>query len=247
MFGRLKTKNAETRVFTSGKGGKFTVDSDVYNATITEMVAYATGKKDQVQGILELELELPSGDKRTYKHFMTLMSEDGNSTYRDSKTGKEILYEDVSILTEICNITCRAFPEELETHDTMIEIYDFDTKGKRPVQATSLSPLKGQQIKVAILEYEDPVRKQDASGKWVETEETRLKNKIDLVMQAESGKTLKELQAQSETPVAHDTWKEYWSGKVKEVVSKKSSKKTTKASQGSVNIPEITEDKGFSF
>lgn len=244
----MKTKDTESRVFSSGKG-KFTVDSGVYPAVVKSIVSYETGDGEQVKGIIELELTLPDGATRAYKQNVLLMSKDGNYTYKDDNSGADVLYGDVSIISDIANIACKKLLENLETQDTMIEIYDFTTKSNKPVPASSLVELIGAEVSVAILEYETFKNKQ-VGGDWVETEETRLNNQIEIVMQAGSNKTLKELRAQVEEPVAHNTWLEYWAGKVKEAVSKNKGKKgknTKKASKNDVNIPEVEQDDSFGF
>lgn len=246
MFGRLNTKNADNRIFTSGQG-KYTVDSAIYPATITSFTMHE-GEGQSIKGILELELELPDGNTRKYTQDLLLMNKEGKNTYIDSKTGKAYNFGDLSIISEICNITLKKYLEDLESSPTMIEVYDFDTKAKKPIQAETITELQGQKIKVAILEYEE-YKRVLVGNKWEDSDEVRVKNKIDNIFQYESNKTLKELMAKSPTTVAYDTWNEYWSGKVKEAPAKKGGSKKAKPSASSSNIPESAEApaSGFKF
>lgn len=218
MFGKMSTAGKKTNVFTSGKG-KFTVDSNVYKAKIKGVYAFASGDGEGVTGILDFELTKEDGTTRGYKETVSLVSKEGNTTYTDEKTGAELLLSGASLLAEICAITCKQSPENMESSQTMIEVYDFNARGNKPKEVTCLPGLKDKEICLAIIEAEKYKNKKDGN-EWVQTDEIKVENSIELVLQPETMKTLKELQAKVEDPIAYNTWIEMWKDKVKEPYKK---------------------------
>lgn len=105
---------------------------------------------------------------------------------------------------------------DLDTEEKKLMIYDFDEKKEVPTEVECLVDLHGCDIAFGIIkEIQDKTKKNDATGEYEPTGETREVNVIDKVFHAESGMTLAEMKAESEEAVFLEKWKGKWEGQTR--------------------------------
>lgn len=115
----------------------------------------------------------------------------------------------LSLLTvgyELCDLD--------EPEERTLKIFDFDEKKEVPTEVPCLTQLHGEEIWLGIVkEIQDKTKKNDSTGKYEPTGETREVNVIDKVFRAESGLTVAEARLGEDKGEFVEKWVNKWEGK----------------------------------
>ena len=105
---------------------------------------------------------------------------------------------------------------DLDTEEKTLQIYDFDEKKEMPTEVDCLVELHGCDIAFGIVkEVQDKTKKNDSTGVYEPTGETREVNVIDKVFHSEAGVTLAEAKTGVEEGVFIEKWKAKWDGQTR--------------------------------
>lgn len=137
----------------------------------------------------------------------------GNKTsYTDAK-GKEHNLPGFSIANGLCLLTVGKPLAEMDTEEKVVKLYDFDAGKEMPVAVEALTELHGQHVIAGVIkQIVDKTKKNDATGQYEPTGETREENEIDKFFRAKDGLTKTEIEGGVTEPTFLNTWKAKWTG-----------------------------------
>jgi len=193
-------------------GGKFTLDSGVYEFTIKSM--YPVKNKG---GSTSMQLVLETADKKIFNPCIYFMDKDGSMTtiasYGEAK-GKKVDTFGKQQLDAICRMAVGkslVVVSASEEKKTVIKQFTKDEK----IQVDMYMDVIGKKVTLGILETKVNKQAQDATGKYVPINEERIENSISKIFSNE-GFTKEELDKKLTTPVFIEAWKEKFEGKLQD-------------------------------
>ena len=96
----------------------------------------------------------------------------------------------------------------------VINAYNKDAKAEVPTKVEAIVDLMGQEILIGVIKQTvDKTKKNEATGTYEPTGETREENEIDKFFRARDRMTTAEIRAKAETAAFADTWSAKWTGK----------------------------------
>ena len=193
-------------------GGKFTLDSGVYEFTIKSM--YPVKNKG---GSTSMQLVLETADKKLFNPCIYFMNKDGSmttiATYGDAK-GKKVDTFGKQQLDAICRMAVGKSLVEVSASEEKKTVIKQFTKDEK-IQVDMFMDIIGKKVTLGILETKVNKQAQDAQGKYVPINEERIENSISKIFSLE-GFTKEELDKNLTTPVFINAWKEKFDGKLQD-------------------------------
>ena len=193
-------------------GGKFTLDSGVYEFTIKSM--YPVKNKG---GSTSMQLVLETADKKLFNPLIYFMDKDGSMTtiasYGEVK-GKKVDTFGKQQLDSICRMAVGKSLVEVSASEEKKTVIKQFTKDEK-IQVDMYMDVIGKKITLGILETKVNKQAQDAQGKYVPINEERIENSISKIFSPE-GFTKEELDKKLTTPLFIEAWKEKFEGKLQD-------------------------------
>jgi hypothetical protein len=155
-----------------GSGGVF--DTDIYQAKIK--TAYIG--KAQASEARNVTLLLDIGG-RELRSQTWVSNKNGDVTYKDKQTGEMKNLPGYNQMNSVALLVAGKNLGDLDTEELVVKIYDFDAKKELPQSVTCFTELHGETINVAVQRQTvDKTKKNDATGDYDPTGETRDQNEI---------------------------------------------------------------------
>lgn len=195
-----------------GGGGNSALDSAVYPMTVA--LAYL-GKADS--GAMSLNLLLKAEDGRELKQtlWMTSGTAKGGKNYYE-KDGEKHYLPGFIHADALCLLTVGKQIAAMDTEEKVINLWSSTARAEVPTKVQMITDLLGQEITVGVIKQTvDKTRKNEVTGAYEPTGETREENEIDKFFRTSDGKTTAEIRAQSEEATFIKSWAEKWAGKTK--------------------------------
>ena len=195
-----------------GSGGP--LESGLYNAT----VAMAHINKS-AGGALGLVLTLKTADGKEVRQtlWMTSGTAKGCKNYYEDKQGAKQYLPGFTHANALCLLTVGKEISQLDTETKVINLYSYEAKAEVPTKVEVVMDLLGQEIIVGLIKQTvDKTQKDENTGMYVATGETRDENEIDKFFRAKDRMTTAEIRAQAEEAVFINSWETKWSGKTKD-------------------------------
>lgn len=171
-------------------GGSRTLETGVYDMAID--MAYLDMSKG---GAYALNLVLKSMDGSTLRQqlWLTGGTTKGQLNYYTDKEGKKQYLPGFNIANALSVLTAGKELGELTPEDKMVSIYNFDLKKEVPTSKPVYTDLIGQLIKVAVNKQTvNKNKKNEVTGAYEATAETRTENEIAHVFSATTGQSMNE-------------------------------------------------------
>lgn len=194
-------------------GGSGPLNSGLYNCT----VAMAHINKAS-SGALGLVLTLKTADNKEVRQtlWMTSGTAKGGKNYYE-KDGEKHYLPGFIAANALCLLTVGKEISQLDTETKVINLYSPEAKAEVPTKVEVLMDLLGQEIIAGVIKQTvDKTKKNDATGQYEATGETREENEIDKFFRARDRMTTAEIRAQAEEAVFINAWDQKWTGKVKD-------------------------------
>lgn len=193
-------------------GGFGPIESGAYRAKIgMAYVAKSTG------GALGLFLTLLVGEENKEVRqtlWMTSGNAKGNKPYY-TKDGENFPLPGFSAANSLAALTTGMPMADLDTEEKVIKLYNSEAKADVPTKVDAVTALIGQEIVVGIIKQTvDKSQKNEATGEYVATGETRDENEIDKFFCAKDGfenMTTTEIKAKG-TAEFYPEWTKKWTG-----------------------------------
>lgn len=205
-FGNLSTDGLEEVRDSLGGGGA--IDSDSYTGIIK--LAYA-GASSSGARFLAIHLDL---NGREYRETLYVTNRQGQNYYE--KGGKKIPLPGFTVANDMALLTT-GYPLSNQTiEEKVVSLYNFEERKEIPTKVQAVTSMMGKKITVGILKsIVDKTKKNEQTGMYEPTGETREENNIDKVFHAETKKTVSEFTNNVEKAEFHDKWVEKNKGQVR--------------------------------
>jgi len=215
-------------------GGGFLVESGVYDCKIA--VAYLTTADSGAMALnVEMKATVDNQEKSIKQQFwMTSGTAKGLKTYYiDKKTNKKKGLPGFLQANALALLSVGKEIGELETEERTISLYDYDAGKEIPTRVNVFSDLVGQDITAGIFkQVVDKRAKNDQTGEYEPTGETREENEVDKFFRTRDKLTTAEILGGITEAVFHDQWAEKWTG-----ITKNKAKGMTGAQAGVAGAP----------
>lgn len=198
LFAELDTNGVERSEDTLS-GGFNLLDSDIYEAKIKA----AYGGASQA-GALNVTVVC---DIKGQEYSETIYITGRTKLPYFEKNGKRRFIPGYNIVNSICKIATGKGLTELDSEDKTLLIYDPNEKKRKPTEVPVLTELSGKTICLGIVKELRNKAVQDAHGIYRDTEDTREDNRINAVFDADTHRTLNEIEDNKEA-VFWDKWLE---------------------------------------
>jgi len=221
---------------TDNVGGGFTpLDTDIYMSQVSLAYLQKSGS-----GALGLVLHLTTDTGREIRQtiYMTSGNAKGNKNFYVNKDGEKKYLPGFLLANSLAELTTGKQIAELETESKVVPLYSFEAKAEVPTQVDMLMDLIGKDVYAAVFkQIVDKNKKNEATGQYEPTGETREENEIEKFFCALDGyekMTSPEIRAKAETATFFDTWKQKWAGQVRD---KSKGKAATNGQAGAPQMP----------
>ena len=195
-----------------GNGG--TLDSGTYKCTIN--LAYITKSEG---GALGLNLHLKTDGGRDIKQtlWMTSGTAKGCKNYYEDKQGNKNYLPGFIHANALSLLTVGQEISSLDTETKVVNAYSAAAKAEVPTKVDMVMDLLGKEVLVGLIKQTvDKTKKNESTGIYEATGETREENEIDKLFRAKDRMTTAEIRAQAEEPSFIETWEQKWAGKTRD-------------------------------
>lgn len=193
-------------------GGGGVLESGVYAAKIA--MAYLSKASAGALGLV-LTLKTDSGRDVRQTLWMTSGTAKGCKNYYE-KDGEKNYLPGFLHANSLALLTVGKEISQLETETKVVNVYSAEAKAEVPTKVEVLMDLLNQDILVGLIKQTvDKTKKNEATGAYEPTGETRDENDIDKLFRARDKMTTAEIRAQAETATFIDTWSAKWTGQTK--------------------------------
>lgn len=195
-------------------GGGGPLDSGLYNATVS--MAYLTKSQGGALGMV-LTLKTEDGKDIRQTLWMTSGTAKGAKNYYEDKNGAKQYLPGFNHANSLALLTCGKEISQLDTETKVVNVYSAEAKSEVPTKVEVPMDLLGKEIIVGLIRQTvDKTKKNDATGIYEATGETRDENEIDKLFRARDRMTTAEIRAQAETATFIDTWDAKFTGKTRD-------------------------------
>lgn len=194
-----------------GSGGP--LESGLYKAQVA--LAYITKSAGGAMGLV-LNLKTETGKEIRQTLWMTSGTAKGCKNYYETKDGEKQYLPGFNHANSLALLTCGKEISAMDTETKVVNVYSPEAKSEVPTKVEMLMDLIGKEIIVGLIKQTvDKTKKNDSTGVYEATGETRDENEIDKLFRAKDRMTTAEIRAQAETAGFIDTWDAKFSGTVK--------------------------------
>jgi hypothetical protein len=194
---------------TDSLGGFQVFDSGLYTVKIEK--AFITFAKSKAMAF-NVWVKTPDGKSLQQIMYVTSGEAKGcKNHYVNKKTGEKHYLPGFNTANAICLLSIGKELASLDTEPGLVELYGEKTK------VELIPALVGQEITLGVIkQLVDKRAKNQETGEYEATGESRSENEIDKVFRAKDGLTTTEIRAKIDVSVFRDKWLEKWEGQVKD-------------------------------
>ncbi len=233
MFDNLKIDDEIQEEKDSLGGGFGPVDSAVYDLEIKHAYTSISAGGAMAMNLLfttkdgkEIRAQewMTSGTAKGCKNFY-MIKKDGK------ETGKKAYLPGFNAINSLCLLTVGKNISDCDaTVKKTIKLYNFDAGEQIPTEVDMVMELVGQTVTAGVIrEIVDKKAKNDATGKYEPTGETREINTVDKYFRQRDGLTVVEIKAKAESAEFKQQWADKWTGQIKDSSTAKTTGGTTGA------------------
>ncbi|QDH83937.1 hypothetical protein Axy10_053 [Achromobacter phage vB_AxyP_19-32_Axy10] len=223
LFSSLADSTKGMEAAKDSLGGFRARESDLYDAILK--VAYV-GQSAGGANFMELVFTLADGTDYKERQFFTSGKDKGQKPYYE-KGDKKLPLPGYTIVSDLLRITAGTTLETTEFEEKQVNVYDADQKKDLPKAVMVPVEALGKKVTLGIQKVlEIKQKKNEATGEYEDTDETREINQIDKLFDTDSGLTVVEAltahQAGNDKPepVFRDEWLKANQGKTRDNTKK---------------------------
>ena len=211
LFGNLKSEGLEESQ--DRLGGFAPLETDIYTGVVK---AFYAGKSAGGAQSVSIILAVPGGKEYRETFYVTNKKGENFFINKQDQT-KKVPLPGFTIVDDICLCTTGKPLAEQDAEDKVINLYDSDAKKELPKSVPMLMEVVGQTVSLGILkQLENKNVKNESTGEYEATAETRDTNATDKVFHTETKMTTVEARNGAETPAFWDGWLERNKGKTRD-------------------------------
>ena len=200
IFGNLTNEGLEE---TTDRLGGFQIRAtDIYPATIK--AAYAGQSAGGARNVT-IVAELPDGE---YSETIYVTNKKGENWFlNQNDKSKKVPLPGFTTIDDICLVTTGKSLAEQDSEEKVVKIYDFDERKELPKAVPMLVDLIGQTLFLGIVQQTvDKNQKNESTGEYEPTGETRDENVIEKVFHDPTKMTVVEARQGATEPVFFEKW-----------------------------------------
>jgi hypothetical protein len=195
-------------------GSSGPLDSGLYNATIS--LVYVTKSAGGATGLV-VNAKTDAGREIRQTLWMTSGAAKGSKNFYEDKNGQKQYLPGFIAANALCLLTVGKEISELDTETKVVNVYSRDAKAEVPTKVEVPVDLMGKQVLVGLIKQKvDKTVKNEATGVYEPTGETREENEIDKFFRASDRKTTAEIRAQADEASFVNTWEQKFAGTVRD-------------------------------
>lgn len=200
IFGNLTNEGLEES--TDRLGGFQIRATDIYPATIK--AAYAGQSQGGARNVT-IVVKLPDGE---YSETIYVTNKKGENWFlNQNDKSKKVPLPGFTTVDDICLVTTGKPLAEQDSEEKVVKIYDFDERKELPKSVPMLVDLIGQTLFLGIVQQTvDKNQKNDSTGEYEPTGETRDENVIEKVFHDPTKMTVVEARQGATEPVFFEKW-----------------------------------------
>lgn len=211
MLSNLSTDSSVTEEKDS-VGSSGPLDSGLYKAIV--VLAYVVKSQGGAMG-LKLTLKTDAGREIRQTLWMTSGTAKGCKNYYE-KDGEKFYLPGFNHANNLALLTCAKEISAMDTETKVVNEYSAEAKAEVPTKVEMLMDLLGKEIIVGLIRQTvDKTKKNEATGIYEPTGETRDENEIDKLFRAKDRMTTAEIRAQAESATFIDAWDTKNTGKTR--------------------------------
>lgn len=158
-----------------------------------------------------------NGTQLRQTFWMTSGTAKGCKNYYQDKNGDKQYLPGFILANSLTLLACGQEISALETEKKVIPLWNAATKSEVPTQVDMLTDLLGKEVVAAVFrQIVDKTAKNEATGLYEPTGETREENEVDKFFRARDRMTTAEIRAQAEEATFVNTWAEKFGGKTRD-------------------------------
>lgn len=190
VFANKKTAKKDTGVEEDFLSSGGVLDTDVYQATIK--TAYLQDSQSSKAQAVNLLLDVNGREVRPQ---IWVSNKNGDVTYVDKKTKEDKNLPGFNQINSLAMLVLGKELGELDVEELTVKLYDFDAKKELPQAVDCFSELHGEKVYVAIQRQTvDKTKKNDSTGEYEPTGETRDQNEVVKFFAADKMVTISEVE-----------------------------------------------------
>lgn len=194
-------------------GGNFnTINSNMY-PTKLKAIYLGQAKSGAISATILADVMVDTDTKEMHQYSETLYftNKQGKSYYE--KDGKKHYLPGFNIVNAICELTTGKGILEQSTEKRTFNIYNYEDKKEVPTEVETLVNTMGKELYLGIIFRKENKSKKNDAGEYVDINEPRNINVIDLVTDVEKF-TANERRAKAAKPEFFEKWVEKWANVV---------------------------------
>jgi hypothetical protein len=200
-------------------GGGGVLESGLYPATVT--LAYVTKSAGGATGLV-LHAKTSMGRDIRQTLWMTSGTAKGAKNYYE-KDGQKNYLPGFIAANALALLATGKEISELDTETKVVNVYSYEAKAEVPTKVDVPVDLMGKEIIIGLIKQTvDKTAKNETTGAYEPTGETRDENEIDKFFRASDKMTTAEIRAAANEPAFYATWDSKFSGVVRIKASKAS-------------------------
>ena len=193
-------------------GGGGPLDSGIYNCTVS--MAYVTKSQGGAMGLV-LTLKTDSGKDVRQTFWMTSGTAKGAKNYYE-KDGEKFYLPGFNHANSLALLTTGKEISQLDTETKVVKVYSAEAKAEVPTKVEVPMDLLNKEIIVGLIKQTvDKTKKNESTGVYEPTGETRDENELDKLFRARDRMTTAEIRAQAEEATFYKTWESKFAGTVR--------------------------------
>ena len=209
-----------------GSGG--TLESGLHNVTIS--MAYLTKSVGGAVGMV-LNMKTDAGRDIRQTLWMTSGTAKGGANFYTDKNGEKHYLPGFNHANSLALLATGKEISAVDTEMKMVNVYSPEVKAEVPTKVEVLMELLNKEIIVGLIKQTvDKTIKNEATGAYEPTGETKEENEIDKFFRAKDRMTTAEIRAQSDEATFIETWDQKWTGKVRN---------KSKGGSGTAGVPKM--------
>lgn len=194
-------------------GNSGPLDSGIYHCTVA--MAHINKSAGGALGLV-LTLKTESGKEVRQTLWMTSGTAKGCKNYYE-KDGEKHYLPGFIHANALALLATGKEISQLDTETKVINLYSPEAKAEVPTKVEAVMDLIGKDIVAGIIKQTvDKTKKNEATGVYEPTGETREENEIDKFFRAKDRMTTAEIRAQAEEATFVTNWETKWAGKVRD-------------------------------
>lgn len=194
-------------------GSAGALNSGLYNCTVS--MAHITKSSGGAMGLV-LTLKTTDGRDVRQTLWMTSGTAKGCKNYYE-KNGEKHYLPGFTHANNLCLLTVGKEVSQMDTETKVINLYSPEAKAEVPTKVEVLMDLLGKEIIVGLIKQTvDKTKKNETTGIYEATGETRDENEVDKFFRAKDRMTTAEIRAQAEEALFIGNWEQKWTGKVRD-------------------------------